>query len=742
MPLAQGKIVIAPGFIKPANSDSIPKGPMTSKQVKKSYKERNAGPKMTKAEQRKMEQQDKENIRKELEREKRLERERIKREKKKEKEEEEKRERKRNKVPEKSRWVRPSQGRITGFVVLGKQQMDEDEEDHEDDNEGADPVEMHPQGYYDGADGEELDMEAQNDSDTTVKARKPEKAAQMPAVRPQMKPVISDAAATNRQDKKHTSRSHGEEDEKVETDTIDKSFVSIRAVSRAGKTSKEGEAEPLPPAPPQSSIDYFAQIDADDEPDNIHQIQPEATVSREKTMDCQCRIYRNDARINCHTCKRLGHFNCPKNVIHYQKDANSAGNWLCDECAEKAGLPRRFLCEYCGQVSDDRNVPYQEFRTCESRSGCKVAIHRSCARNAHAVGDEPWFCKWCDESERAFIIQGKERKKSAEKTLPKAAKAPAAIPTASPDYFAELDGLSSSYDNAPITPAAPTSLARSLPPPATPRSILKQPSQALPTDRPALKELTPSASNARRVAFSPATKSVSIDDRHAANVGKKRMGPPETPSKVSTGVAPEILSYLEQYADDFPTSSQLARELMEDENVQPRKEKNRKTVPSQELPVLGLPKTAVKAPEKLVSPAVQPISLKRKLEASTPSPALPTTSSAPSTKKRGRFFQERPSDLERAVLYESQLQAKKDEEMRALRAQNELKLQQLLAYPAASQELMSRIQTQAKAQPSPGKRISELKSKTEDDEFDFGSDEIGADDLADVTLDDILAGCT
>ena len=127
----QSRIIIAPGFIKPANAETVPKGPMTSKQVKKSYKERNAAPKMSRAELRKMEKEELENQRKEFEREKRLEREKMKREKKKAKEEEERMERKRNKIPEKSKWVRPSQGRITGFVVLGKRpaELDEDDED-------------------------------------------------------------------------------------------------------------------------------------------------------------------------------------------------------------------------------------------------------------------------------------------------------------------------------------------------------------------------------------------------------------------------------------------------------------------------------------------------------------------------------------------------------------------------------------------------------------------------------------
>ena len=126
MPFEQSRIAIAPAVIMHPNTKNIPKGPMTSKQVKKAYKERNAGPKMTKAEQRKEEQQIREAQRLELEKEKRLEREKRKREKKREEEAAAKAERKKMGVPEKSKWVRPSQNRITGFIALGKRNREDD----------------------------------------------------------------------------------------------------------------------------------------------------------------------------------------------------------------------------------------------------------------------------------------------------------------------------------------------------------------------------------------------------------------------------------------------------------------------------------------------------------------------------------------------------------------------------------------------------------------------------------------
>ena len=145
MPLEQSRIAIAPGVVTHPNLKNVPTGPMTSKQLKKSYKERNAGPKMTKAERRAEERALIEQNRLELEREKKLEREKRKRDKKKAEEEAAKAERRKAGIPEKSRFVRPSQNRITGFLALGKRpRVDSDIEEADTTRDNSSMGDMRP----------------------------------------------------------------------------------------------------------------------------------------------------------------------------------------------------------------------------------------------------------------------------------------------------------------------------------------------------------------------------------------------------------------------------------------------------------------------------------------------------------------------------------------------------------------------------------------------------------------------
>ncbi|KUI62325.1 hypothetical protein VP1G_09453 [Cytospora mali] len=90
------------------------KPPMTTKQAKKLYRQRNKGPKLSKAEQRRIELMEQDRIRKEFEKEKAQARARAARERKKEKEEKEKEERRRKGLPLVD--IHPSQGTISNFI--------------------------------------------------------------------------------------------------------------------------------------------------------------------------------------------------------------------------------------------------------------------------------------------------------------------------------------------------------------------------------------------------------------------------------------------------------------------------------------------------------------------------------------------------------------------------------------------------------------------------------------------------
>ncbi|KUI64839.1 hypothetical protein VM1G_01260 [Cytospora mali] len=92
----------------------ISKPPMTTKQAKKLYRQRNKGPKLSKAEQRRIELMEQDRIRKEFEKEKAQARARTARERKKEKEEKEKEARRRKGLPLVD--IHPSQGTISNFI--------------------------------------------------------------------------------------------------------------------------------------------------------------------------------------------------------------------------------------------------------------------------------------------------------------------------------------------------------------------------------------------------------------------------------------------------------------------------------------------------------------------------------------------------------------------------------------------------------------------------------------------------
>ncbi|OBT74713.1 hypothetical protein VF21_06656 [Pseudogymnoascus sp. 05NY08] len=176
----QSKIAIADGG--PITTASR-RPPMTSKQAKKAHAKANNIPKMSWKERKRMEAAELAAQKREFEREKAQAKARAVKAKKDAKEEVERAERKKAGIPEKSRWVRPSQGRITGFLGLGKrgrgkdiEEEEEEEREDESDNDGEEPVPKRV--AIDGAedDTEEEDIEKGED-------RIPEAQGDAPAIK-------------------------------------------------------------------------------------------------------------------------------------------------------------------------------------------------------------------------------------------------------------------------------------------------------------------------------------------------------------------------------------------------------------------------------------------------------------------------------------------------------------------------------------------------------------------------------
>ncbi|OBT86505.1 hypothetical protein VE02_04925 [Pseudogymnoascus sp. 03VT05] len=156
----QSKIAIADGG--PITTTSR-RPPMTSKQAKKAHAKANNIPKMSWKERKRMEAAELAAQKREFEREKAQAKARAVKAKKDAKEEVERAERKKAGIPEKSRWVRPSQGRITGFLGLGKRGRGKDveEEEEEGDESGTDGEEPVPKRV--AVDGDEDDTEEEED---------------------------------------------------------------------------------------------------------------------------------------------------------------------------------------------------------------------------------------------------------------------------------------------------------------------------------------------------------------------------------------------------------------------------------------------------------------------------------------------------------------------------------------------------------------------------------------------------
>lgn len=114
MPKVQQTFSIIPELGPRARSNAPPLPPMTSKQVKKAYRERNKKPRISKAEQRRLELAEQERIRKELEKEKQASRAKAARERKKAKDEANKEARRKSGRPLVD--VRPSQDTISRFM--------------------------------------------------------------------------------------------------------------------------------------------------------------------------------------------------------------------------------------------------------------------------------------------------------------------------------------------------------------------------------------------------------------------------------------------------------------------------------------------------------------------------------------------------------------------------------------------------------------------------------------------------
>ncbi|CAG8960024.1 hypothetical protein HYFRA_00013212 [Hymenoscyphus fraxineus] len=133
MPPVQRTFQLVPEVAKPMS-----RPPMTSKAAKKAYMKANQGPKVSRAEQRRLDREAVERMNKEYEKEKAAAKAKAVREKKAAKALAEKEERRRKGIPEPSRFFRASQPTISRFIRPGSKRTREEMENVDDDGEAED----------------------------------------------------------------------------------------------------------------------------------------------------------------------------------------------------------------------------------------------------------------------------------------------------------------------------------------------------------------------------------------------------------------------------------------------------------------------------------------------------------------------------------------------------------------------------------------------------------------------------
>lgn len=270
--------------------------PMTTKQVKKLHRQANKGPKLSKAEQRRIELMEQDRIRKEFEKERAQARARTARDRKKAKEEKEKEERRRQGLPLVN--VHPSQDTISRFVRPTGTKRDSTGRDarldtvREDNNDTSTEAES---GADAGDEGEEADEDREDgasdkENQDLVDGSEVERQAKKPRLSPpdaktqegmesRPRPYPPGAVAKIAQDPAAMSDSRAssvDTDDPINETLLEKQLMadlvlaSSRSVANRGPAKKSPSADPVPPRAPSPS----AMSAASKEPPRPHPLPP------------------------------------------------------------------------------------------------------------------------------------------------------------------------------------------------------------------------------------------------------------------------------------------------------------------------------------------------------------------------------------------------------------------------------------------------------------------------------------
>ncbi|KFX91691.1 hypothetical protein O988_07622 [Pseudogymnoascus sp. VKM F-3808] len=739
----QSKIAIADGG---PIMTTARRPPMTSKQAKKAFAKANNVPKMNWKERKRMEAAELAAQKREFEKEKAQAKARALKAKKDAKEEAEKAERKKNGIPEKSRWVRPSQGRITGFLGLGKRERDksvgEEEDESADDAEEPVPKRVAVDGAED--DTEEEDIEERESyapeapAIKTLCDTKDEEEDAQPEDRPRH--VEGDLVA--RKEKENSPETQPEEgvhdipelEVEVEPEIVVQSEPEVQPevedrpepevqLDQGDRLEPNVHAKPEVESEPaaQERLEIHAGPDVHAEP--VPNEEPGAQAKSE-----------SHSASNPHD---------PKLHANSQYFTSSQDFLDDDDISLELAAAHQLLSESFDAGERSQAAAAQSSPVLATKEALVCAKANASQTVAHSPQHRPHPAT---PARPANLIPSPQKQQSGSPGLQR---------TPRPRMEFECSGVSPELTSSnPFSQkqAAIRSASKSIPRPTVaavtpvmgpPTSIIRRAAVSTPirphskTMRPPNMNNSPLYRTAREVGVNGSTHRPPLNDisRQAQNVPpqaqsssscskpflKPSLPPAHAPPKVSPFAPPTSTQlFLADHLDDFfPSPSQELRELLEDiedddipSNTQVAREIGRDNVVAR--PILVEPAQPVLdddfpwASSRDFMFSSQEL---RELESpikESPVPAPPPTPWDVRRARKPRFFVEKEEDLFAAAIHESKLQGKVDDEATKLRLENMRIERELLGTRQSSQRLTPSV-----------RRISQDAVRIEADENDI-----------------------
>lgn len=729
----QSKIAIADGG--PVMTTSR-RPPMTSKQAKKAFAKASNGPKMSWKERKRMEAAELAAQKREFEREKAQAKARAARAKKEAKEEAEKAERKKAGIPEKSRWVRPSQGRITGFLGLGNRGRGKDVEEEEDrDESGNDNEEPVPKRI--AIDGAEDDTEEEEMGEGETRVSEAQGGTLAIKTLPGTKEVEDDAQPEDRPGPPvevpvvRSEKGNSPEavlESKVLQDTEEPGPKSEQEPPVRSKAGVQPEPEDQPEPELQSRqdrprLEVEARPEVHVEPVTQEEQQVEAKPGVETKTEAQG-VPEVQTELEDHADSTLEDPKLPPNSQYFTSSQDFLDD---DDIFLELAAAHQLLSE-----SFDAGVRSQAAALSSPVLGTKEAMgHAQPNISQTTVASLPQhYTRLAIATKPARCLSSSPKQQPASPVLERTPRprmefgcSGVSPELTSSNPFSQNQAALRTMSR-PIAKPSSAAVATVMGPPTSivrPRTTLSTPirSQIKNISAPNVINF-PSYRAARGIGAGDPSHRQPLDDisRHAQNAPSKAAAPSSTrskpflkPSLLPTHTTPKVSPFtlptstqlfLADHLDDFfPSPSQELRELLEDiedddipSNTQVAREIGKESVAAR--PVLVEPVQPVLDDDfpwmssrefMFSSQELRELESPSKMSPSkvSPVPAPPPTPWDVRRARKPRFFVEKEEDLFAAAIHESKLQGKADDEATKLRLENMRIERELLGTRQSSQ---------------------------------------------------------